>query len=175
MFMRKLVCTSVLLLGYGLSSSLFAEAVSATASPSATDGSSSEQVVAGSSSNYNKNFEYMADIGQKIEMENKKIQELKMQQELRRLSGVQKSKDVGLSIVRIEGFDHHLSAIVADAGGAIERVQVGDTVGNHFRVTSIKPLTVKVIDVQTNKRYTLPFQKDAKAETSVQRSQAKKK
>jgi hypothetical protein len=29
--------------------------------------------------------------------------------------------------------------------------------------------------VQKNKRYTLPFQKDAKAETSVQRSQAKKK
>lgn len=102
-------------------------------------------------------YEEIANLGQSIELANKKIERMQLMLKLNELTQLQQQESIGFQIIRIEGFDEGLYAILQSDNGAVYQVSPGDMIDDEYRVTLISPSGAKAINVNTRKVSTIPF------------------
>ncbi|MCD8499968.1 MAG: hypothetical protein LRY43_02555 [Gammaproteobacteria bacterium] len=90
-------------------------------------------------------------------MAQRKIEALTLQNNLAALTAEQEGNHFSLRVVRVEGFGDTLYAIVTDSNGAFYQVGPGEFINKQYRVSLLKPYSVGVIDINTDKFYLLPF------------------
>lgn len=102
-------------------------------------------------------FSDIAALGQKIALAQRKIEALTLQNNLASLTAAQEGNRFSLRVVRVEGFGDTLYAIVTDSSGAFYQVGPGEFINKQYRVSLLKPYSVGVIDINSDKFYLLPF------------------
>jgi hypothetical protein len=102
-------------------------------------------------------YEEIANLGQSIELANKKIERMQLMLKLNELTQLQQQESIGYQVIRIEGFDEKLYAILQSDNGSVYQVSPGEMVDDDYRVTLISPNGAKVINVNTRKVSTVPF------------------
>lgn len=102
-------------------------------------------------------YEEIANLGQSIELANKKIERMQLILRLDELTQQQQQQRIGYQVIRIEGFDEKLYAILQSDNGAVYQVSPGEMIDDDYRVTLISPSGVKVINIDTRQVSTVPF------------------
>lgn len=103
------------------------------------------------------NFADIATLGEEIAVAQRKIQAMTLKNSLEALQAQQSEGTFPFKVLRVEGFSDNLYAVLSDSSGVIYQVGPGDLVGNQYRVSLIRPYSVGVLDVNTQKAYAVPF------------------
>ncbi len=102
-------------------------------------------------------FASVAALGEEIAIAQRKIQAMTLKHSLDALQA-QQDGGASLKVIRVEGFGDTLYAVLTDDTGAIYQVGPGDIINKQYRVTSLRPYSVGLVDIKTNKFYVIPFQ-----------------
>jgi hypothetical protein len=147
---------SVTCLLFGVSAAHVASAQVASSSLVATNSNTSTNPTPEASSM--ESFADVAALGQEIALAQRKIQAMTLKNNLDALQAQQNMGNFSLKVIRVEGLGDSLYAILTDDSGAIYQVAPGDLVNKQYRVTSLRPYSVGVVDVNTQKFSIVPFQ-----------------
>lgn len=102
-------------------------------------------------------FADIATLGEEIAIAQRKIQAMTLRNSLDALEAQQTMGGFSFKVVRVEGFNNTLYAILTDDTGVVYQVGPGDLLGNQYRVSLLRPYSVKVMDINTRKNYPVPF------------------
>ena len=103
-------------------------------------------------------FADIATLGEEIAIAQRKIQAMTLKNSLDALEAQQATGAVPpYKVLRVEGFNDTLYAVLSDDLGTIFQVGPGDAVGNQYRVSLIRPYSVGIVDINTRKTYAVPF------------------
>ena len=103
------------------------------------------------------NFADIASLGEEIAIAQRKIQAMTLKNSLEALEAQQSMGTFPYKVLRVEGFNDTLYAVLTDDTGIIYQVGPGDIIGNQYRISLIRPTSVGVFDVNTRKTYAVPF------------------
>ena len=110
-----------------------------------------------SNSNNADSFANIATLGEEIAVAQRKIQAMTLKNSLDALEAQQSMGTFAYKVLRVEGFNDTLYAVLTDDSGVIYQVGPGDIIGNQYRVSLIRPYSVGVFDINTRKTYAVPF------------------
>lgn len=102
-------------------------------------------------------FADIAKLGEEIAIAQRKMQAMTLKNSLDALEAQQAMGNFAFKVVRVEGFDDTLYAVLMDDKGVVYQVGPGDLVANQYRVSLIRPYSVAVSDINTRKTYSVPF------------------
>lgn len=111
-------------------------------------------------------FADVAALGQEIAIAQRKIQAMTLKNSLDALEAQQNMGNFSLKVIRVEGFGNNLYAILTDDSGAVYQVGPGDLINKQYRVTSLRPYSVGVVDVNTNRFSVVPFEMGTSMEST---------
>ena len=149
---------SVLCLLLSMSITPITSAQTASSTPTASVEANNTSVNASPDAVSMESFADVAALGQEIALAQRKIQAMTLKNSLDALQAQQNMGDFSLKVVRVEGFGNNLYAILSDDSGAIYQVGPGDLVNKQYRVTLLRPYSVGIVDITTQKFYIVPFQ-----------------
>ena len=115
------------------------------------------QTVSSSNSASADSFADIATLGEEIAIAQRKIQAMTLRNSLEALEAQQNMGTFPYKVLRVEGFDDSLYAVLSDDTGIVYQVGPGDLVGNQYRVSLIRPYSVGVTDINTRQTYAVPF------------------
>lgn len=102
-------------------------------------------------------FADIASLGQEIAIAQRKIQAMTLKNSLDALQAQQATGNFSFKVLRVEGFNQTLYAVLVDDAGVVYQVGPGDLIANQYRVSMIRPYAVSVFDVTARKTYAVPF------------------
>lgn len=102
-------------------------------------------------------FADVAALGQEIALAQRKIQAMTLKNNLDALQAQQEAGHFSLKVIKVEGFNNSLYAILTDDTGAMYQVGPGDIINKQYRVSLLRAYSVGVTDVETQKFYIVPF------------------
>lgn len=102
-------------------------------------------------------FADIAKLGEEIAIAQRKMQAMTLQNSLATLEAQQTMGNFNFKVLRVEGFNDILYAVLVDDKGVVYQVGPGDLVANQYRVSLIRPYSVGVFDINTRKTYAVPF------------------
>lgn len=102
-------------------------------------------------------FADIATLGEEIAIAQRKIQAMTLRNSLEALEAQQNMGTFPYKVLRVEGFNDSLYAVLSDDTGIVYQVGPGDIVGNQYRVSLIRPYSVGVTDINTRQTYAVPF------------------
>ncbi|MBP9726641.1 MAG: hypothetical protein KBD83_04175 [Gammaproteobacteria bacterium] len=103
------------------------------------------------------NFADIAVLGEQIAIAQRKIQAMTLKNSLQALQAQQSTGTFPFKVLRVEGFGNTLYAVLTDDAGIVYQVGPGDLVAKQYRVSLIRPYSVGVVDINTQKSYAVPF------------------
>ncbi len=102
-------------------------------------------------------FGDIARLGQQISLAQRKMQALTLQNSLDALEAQRTMGNFNFKVLRVEGFNNTLYAVLTDDKGVVYQVGPGDIVANQYRVSLIRPYSVGMTDINTRQTYSVPF------------------
>lgn len=102
-------------------------------------------------------FADIATLGEEIAVAQRKIQAMTLKNSLDALEAQQSMSTFTYKVLRVEGFNNTLYAVLTDDAGTLYQVGPGDSVGTQYRVSLIRPYSVRVYDINTRQTYAVPF------------------
>ncbi len=109
------------------------------------------------SANNTDSFADIATLGEEIAIAKRKMEAMTLKNSLEALEAQQNMGTFPYKVLRVEGFNDTLYAVLSDDSGIVYQVGPGDLVGNQYRVSLIRPTSVGVFDINTRKTYAVPF------------------
>ncbi len=126
------------------------------ATASAAVGGEARNAVSAESSNTD-SFADIAVLGEQIAIAQRKIQAMTLKNSLEALQAQQSAGTFPFKVLRVEGFGDTLYAVLTDDAGVVYQAGPGDLVGKQYRISLIRPYSVSVVDINTQKAYAVPF------------------
>lgn len=99
----------------------------------------------------------IATLSQQIALSERKLQAVQLQSNLEALQQQQMRGGFSFKVQHIEGFNDSLYAVLVDENGVLYHVEPGEVFADHYRATLIRPSAVGVLDLTSNRFYTVPF------------------
>lgn len=158
-FMRKyswafiFLCSTLL---WGVSGEGMAQTQTMTQATNTTT-SGEEKGAVSAESGHTDSFADIAVLGEQIAIAQRKIQAMTLKNSLEALQAQQSMGTFPFKVLRVEGFGNTLYAVLTDDAGIVYQVGPGDLVGKQYRVSLIRPYSVGVVDINTQKAYAVPF------------------